>query len=305
MRGRRNSHGTVSTRTRSTGTGRGYRPSGSSRAHACSRRARRSSAKDLAGGVGEHHDGAAVLGLLKLVVEEVRLRQPLDGEHLARLHARMLDGPGPRQRVPERPVELAFEVALAEVERARRLAARRRRQQLDHGVDAVDVLEGVERQLEPLALERAQPVRGRLALLDRAAPAPPTEDVHERAVRRDDAARALDRHPPDGNVLDLRRLLDHVHDRVTVRELVLAPDVAGDLARVLACVAGRLPRRPGSRLLFGGSLREHYERGRCYAEHDAEGEIRKNEATTVRTALPRTARMLDERGLERARALRS
>ena len=143
------------------------------------------------------------------------------------------------------------------------------RQDRDHVLDAADVLERVERELERLAAQQQQAVGRRLPDADRAVlAADPAQVVGDRvAAQQRHGARGrvrLDRHleaarrarRPVGRRLLRRRspaLLEvddrHHRELIDRREPVERRDVVGDLPCALRCRCRRRPDRPRRRRL--------------------------------------------------------
>src|SRR5215470_12857111 len=115
----------------------------------------------------EHEDRVALLRLRQAELVHARL-----GRRVDRLLLLGRDRRGERdlrvQRLVKRVPQLLREVGLLEVDRERRLRAGRRRHERDDVLDAADVLEGIERELEDLPPDERAPGNRRRTRRDRA-----------------------------------------------------------------------------------------------------------------------------------------
>src|SRR5436305_937497 len=107
----------------------------------------------------KHQDRIALVGLRQAELEDPRL-----GRRVDRLLLLRRDRRGQRhlriQRQAERMLQLLREVVLLQVDRERRLRTRRGRHEGDDVLDAADVFEGVEGELEDLPADE-RPARDR------------------------------------------------------------------------------------------------------------------------------------------------
>ena len=180
------------------------------------------------------------------------------------------------ERRGERPVELLGDVALAEEQRLRRGLALLRRHEDDDLVHRPEVAERVQRELERLAAQEQAALLGRLAAVDRARRAEAAEVVDDALVVEDLDAAALRGILAHGDgerdALDLEAGHADVHDLAAVGQLVLRPDVLGDLLRARGAAGGRRPRRPVLHAIVAAAARnrdEHREpRERRQADRD-------------------------------------
>src|SRR5262245_61163315 len=139
-------------RTRSIRTGSGYQSSVSSLAFARSSAGPKSASATHGG--REHHDRAPVLRLEVAVLVETRAGRALDHALLVGLDLANAWCEGRRQGLVERLSQLRADVALLEEDGGRGLSVSARGEQDERGVDAVEVVERVQRELERLAPEK-------------------------------------------------------------------------------------------------------------------------------------------------------
>src|SRR5919106_5972336 len=118
---------------------------------------RRCTGMTLAPGVDrrEHENRPAGLDLLELVLEEVRVGQTIDDQALARVELGTLRRRRRQERLPYRPGQLPAKVLLLEEQCDRDVVggilgvlSEVRRQEHDRRLDALDVLEAIQRELE-------------------------------------------------------------------------------------------------------------------------------------------------------------
>src|SRR6185436_6628455 len=135
-------------RTRSIRTGSGYQSSVSRRALA---RASAGATPLATHGRREHHDRAPVLRLQVAVLVQARAGRALDHALLVRLDLADARGERRGERLAQRATELSADVALLEEHGCSRLPVRSRRQEHERRIDAVEVVERIQRELERLS----------------------------------------------------------------------------------------------------------------------------------------------------------
>src|SRR5262245_42053280 len=285
-------------RTRSIRTGSGYQSSVSSRAFAW-----RSAASKLRSATQrrrENGNEASVLGLEPGVLVEARTRRTIDDALLVGLDLADARCERRRERLLERLAELGADVALLQEDRRRSLAVSARREQDERGIDPVEVVKRVQRELECLTAKQLAPRGGRLSLRDRAAGPESTQVVLDRgvAVDRLDVARVgapsrrvrTNGECPDGQEVrsvdgsDGRALVGDLGEPVTGREPIPLAHVVGDLGSTLSGRSGRLPRRPGGGRGRAPAAGQHQQRTYSGARDDCEDDVEDPEAAAIREA---------------------